>query len=84
MQRVADFVDRLVRRAQQAALALAQRLADPALISEVASLNPLFAMARATGDASSQFPYWSTSKANPRPCRQVSFGSSTVNEAEAG
>jgi LuxR family maltose regulon positive regulatory protein len=37
------------QREQQSALALAQRLAEPALISEIASLSALFAMARATG-----------------------------------
>jgi DNA-binding CsgD family transcriptional regulator len=46
------------RSAQQAALALAQRLADPALISEIASLNPLFAMARATGKSSGIEDSW--------------------------
>ena len=46
------------RREQQAALALAQRLADPALIGEIASLDPLFAMARATGKSSEIEDSW--------------------------
>ena len=46
------------RREQQAALALAQRLADPALISEIASLDPLFAMARATGKSTGIEDSW--------------------------
>ena len=46
------------RRAQQAALALAQRLADPALIGEIAALAPLFAMVRATGKSSGIEDSW--------------------------
>ena len=46
------------RREQQSALALAQRLADPGLIGEIASLDPLFAMARATVKSSGIKDSW--------------------------
>ena len=40
------------KREQQSALVLAQRLAEPGLISEISSLGALFAMTRATGKSS--------------------------------
>ncbi len=46
------------QREQQSALALAQRLAEPALISEIASLSALFAMARATGKSGEVEDAW--------------------------
>ncbi len=46
------------RREQQAALALAQRLADPVLVREIDSLSALFAMARATGKSSGIEDSW--------------------------
>ena len=55
------------RREQQAALALAQRLADPALIGEIASLDQLFAMTRATGKSSGIKDSWSLDKVSTIP-----------------
>ena len=43
---------------QQSALALARRLADPDTISEIASLDALFGMARVTGKSSEIEESW--------------------------